>query len=47
MADRPERTGGLVGGQRGRQLRRKCAVEVVEGKSGNLVLYSIFNEKPM
>ena len=47
FAARPERTGWLVGGKRGRQVRRKSAVEVVEGKSGNLVLYSIFNGKPM
>ena len=44
---RPERTGGLVGSERGRHVRKKSAVEVVESKSGNLVLYSIFDGKPV
>ena len=47
FAARPERTGGLVGGKRGKQVRRKSAVEVVEGNSGNLVLYYISYGKPM
>ena len=47
LAARPEKTGGLVGGKRGRQVRRKSAVEVVQGKSGNLVLYSICDGKRM
>ena len=47
LAARLERTGGLTGGERGRQVMRKSAIEVVEGKGVNLVLYSVFDGKPV
>ena len=41
FAARPERTGGLVGGKRGRRVRRKSAVEVGGRQTCIAILCSI------
>lgn len=41
------RVGRLIGGEKRRQLRRKNGVEMAESKSGKLILYSVFDRKPV